>query len=80
MVDPSELTAAAAYTNTARYVTRSIAPLAAAVALRVALGAPFLLAGVLKSAYDVGLYVLFRGVDAETGPRDAPSTAEVRGA
>jgi hypothetical protein len=63
VVDPSERTAAAADTNTARYLTRPAAPLAAAAALRVALGAPFLLASVLKSAYDVGLYVLFRDVE-----------------
>jgi predicted MFS family arabinose efflux permease len=62
VVDPSERTAAAAYTNSARYVTRPIAPLLAGVALRGALGAPFVIAGVLKSVYDVGLYVLFRDV------------------
>jgi predicted MFS family arabinose efflux permease len=62
VVDPSERTAAAAYTNTARYVTRPIAPLLAGVALRGALGAPFVIAGALKSVYDVGLYALFRNV------------------
>ena len=66
-VDPSERTAAVAYTNTARYLTRPVAPLAAAAALRVTLGAPFLLAGVLKSAYDIGLYLLFRDVEAGGG-------------
>ena len=40
VVDPSERTAAAAYTNTARYVTRPVAPLLAGVALRVGLGRP----------------------------------------
>ena len=34
VVDPSERTAAAAYTNTARYVTRPLGPLLAGVALR----------------------------------------------
>ena len=62
VVDPSERTAAAAYTNTARYVTRPIAPLLAGVAIRGGLGVPFLLAGGLKSAYDIGLYLLFRRV------------------
>jgi predicted MFS family arabinose efflux permease len=62
VVEPSERTAAAAYTNTARYVTRPIAPLIAGATLRGALGAPFLIAGTLKSVYDVGLYVLFRNV------------------
>jgi MFS family permease len=65
VVDPSERTAAAAYTNTARYVTRPIAPLIAGATLRGALGAPFFIAGALKSLYDAGLYVLFRNVDVE---------------
>ncbi len=60
VVDPSERTAAAAYTNTSRYVTRPIAPLLAGVALRSSLGAPFVIAGALKSVYDVCLYALFR--------------------
>jgi predicted MFS family arabinose efflux permease len=62
VVDPSEQTAAAAYTNTARYLTRPIAPLLAGAALSGALGAPFVIAGVVKSAYDLGLYALFRDV------------------
>jgi predicted MFS family arabinose efflux permease len=68
-VDPSERTAAAAYTNTARYLTRPIAPLLAGVALRGGLGVPFLVAGALKSVYDLGLYALFRnvGVDSRDG-------------
>ena len=75
VVDPSERTAAAAYTNTARYLTRPIAPLLAAAALRGALGAPFVIAGALKCVYDVGLYRLFRTVPVE-GERPAkPATA-----
>ena len=62
VVDPSERTAAAAYTNTARTLTRPIAPLLAGAALRIGLGAPFLIAGTLKSVYDVGLWVLFSNV------------------
>ena len=38
VVDPSERTAAAAYTNTARYLTRPFAPLTAAASLRAGLG------------------------------------------
>ena len=60
VVDPEERTAAAAYTNTARYVVRPLGPLAAAPVLQVSLGAPFLIAGALKSAYDVLLYAAFR--------------------
>ncbi len=62
LVEPDERTAAAAYTNAARTVTRPVAPLLAGAALRIGLGAPFLIAGALKSAYDVGLWVLFRNV------------------
>jgi hypothetical protein len=65
VVDPSERTAAAAYTNAARYVTRPIAPLIAGLAVRAGLGGPFLVAGSLKSLYDVALYVLFRDVAVE---------------
>jgi predicted MFS family arabinose efflux permease len=62
VVDPSERTAAAGYTNAARNLTRPIAPLTAAASLRAGLGAPFLIAGALKSAYDLGLYLSFRNV------------------
>jgi predicted MFS family arabinose efflux permease len=68
IVDPSERTAAAAYTNVARYVTRPVAPLLAGTALRVGLGAPFLIAGSVKSTYDIGLYVLFRRVPLGSAP------------
>jgi MFS family permease len=64
VVDPSERTAAAAYTNTARYAVRPLAPLVAGALLHGAwLGGPFLVAGALKSAYDLGLYRLFRNVE-----------------
>jgi predicted MFS family arabinose efflux permease len=76
VVEPSERTAAAAYTNTARYLTRPVAPLIAGAALRGALGAPFLIAGALKSAYDVGLYAMFRHVEIHGGERADASTPE----
>jgi MFS family permease len=66
VVDPTERTAAAAYTNTARYVTRPVAPLVGGAALTIALGAPFVIAGVLKSVYDVGLYATFRRVKVDS--------------
>jgi predicted MFS family arabinose efflux permease len=74
VVDQSERTAAAAYTNTARYVARPIAPLLAGVALQAALGAPFAIAGALKSVYDLRLYALFRRV-----PLDAQSSNDGAG-
>jgi predicted MFS family arabinose efflux permease len=60
VVDPDERTAAAAYTNTARYATRPLGPLAAAPIMQLSLGAPFVIAGALKSAYDLALYAAFR--------------------
>jgi predicted MFS family arabinose efflux permease len=69
VVDPSERTAAAAYTNTARTLTRPVAPLLAGAALRIGLGAPFLIAGTLKSIYDIGLYALFRNVPLQSNQR-----------
>ena len=60
MVDPEERTAAAAYTNTARYVTRPFGPLGAAALMQIAIGAPFVVAGGLKIAYDLLIYKKFR--------------------
>jgi predicted MFS family arabinose efflux permease len=63
MVDPQERTAAAAYTNTARYLARPFgAASAGAVMQRVAIGSPFVLAGALKIVYDLALYATFRRV------------------
>lgn len=73
LVDPSERTAAAAYTNTARYVTRPLAPLLAGAAVRAGLGVPFVLAGVLKCIYDLGFYAAFRNVPLSS--RSVPSRA-----
>jgi len=61
MVDPEERTAAAAFTNTARYVARPVGPVGAGLLMeRVAIGAPFAVAGGLKVAYDLLLYATFR--------------------
>jgi predicted MFS family arabinose efflux permease len=68
VVDPSEQTAAAAYTNAARYVTRPIGPILAGAAIRAGLGLPFLLAGAIKIVYDVGLYFGFRNVPLAATP------------
>ena len=70
LVDPSERTAAAAYTNTARNVTRPLAPLLAGAVIRAGLGVPFLLAGALKSVYDIGFYLSFRHVVVYTAARE----------
>src|SRR6266545_4273706 len=62
VVEPSERTAAAAYTNTARYATRPIGPLLAAPLTQIALGIPFVVGGAIKCVYDLGLYAMFRRV------------------
>jgi predicted MFS family arabinose efflux permease len=62
LVDSDERTPAAAYTNTARYVSRPAGPPLAAVAQTVALGLPFVISGGLKSVYDVTLWRWFRHV------------------
>jgi predicted MFS family arabinose efflux permease len=60
LVDPAERTAAAAYTNTARLAVRPLGPFAAGPLAQLALGAPFVVAGALKTVYDVALWLRFR--------------------
>jgi predicted MFS family arabinose efflux permease len=63
IVDESERTAAASYTNTARYVVRPAgAALGGYVTETVALSAPFVFAGGLKIIYDLILLGSFRRV------------------
>ena len=69
MVAPSERTAAAAYTNTARYLGRPAGPaVAGALMQRVAIGAPFAVGGAIKIVYDLVLYAAFRHTLATRGP------------
>jgi predicted MFS family arabinose efflux permease len=67
LVDPEERTAAAAYTNSARYLTRPLGPALSGAAQQVTAGLPFFLAGGIKAIYDVALYVWFRHVSLEDG-------------
>lgn len=61
LVQPEERTAAAAYTNTARFIGRPAGPtIAGALMQHATLAAPFVVAGVIKSLYDVVIYVAFR--------------------
>lgn len=63
MVPPEERVAAAAFTNTARYVSRPMGPaLSGALMQAVSIGSPFVVAGALKGAYDVAIYFIFRHV------------------
>ncbi len=71
LVDPEERTAAAAFTNTSRYVARPFGPLiGTALMQNVALGAPFLVAGAVKSVYDLLLWRVFRKVPTPTTDGD----------
>jgi len=66
LVDPQERTAAAAYTNAARYVTRPLGPILAGTSQQVALGLPFFLGGGIKILYDVAVWSWFRRVPVDT--------------
>jgi MFS family permease len=56
VVTPGERTAAAAVTNAARYTVRPIGPLVAGAVQQIGLGAPLLLAGIIKGGYDLALW------------------------
>jgi predicted MFS family arabinose efflux permease len=77
LVPPHQRTAAAATTNTARYVARPIGPVLAGVSENIALGLPFLLAGSIKVVYDVILYSWFRTVPLATSPDVSPASDEL---
>jgi len=62
LVEPDERTAAAAYTNTARYLVRPLGPTLAGAVQTFGLGVPFLLAGTIKGTYDLILWRWFRTV------------------
>jgi MFS family permease len=53
---PPERTQAAAVTNAARYSVRPFAPLLGGVLQSISLGAPLLVAGAVKGAYDMALW------------------------
>jgi predicted MFS family arabinose efflux permease len=83
LVDPDERPAAAAYTNTARYVVRPAGAALAGVAQKVAFGLPFVIAGGIKIVYDVAIYAWFGGVQlpedepgSEPPPGDGPDPAD----
>jgi MFS family permease len=63
MVAPEERVAAAAFTNTARYVSRPIGPaLSGALMQAVSIGSPFIVAGTIKAVYDAAIFFTFRRV------------------
>jgi hypothetical protein len=82
VVTPGERTAAAAVTNAARYTVRPIGPLVAGGVQQIALGAPLLLAGIIKGGYDLALWRWARhlplprpGRFTATAPPTVPTTA-----
>ena len=56
VVTPEERIRAAAVTNAARYTVRPLGPVLAGMLQQVALGAPLLVAGVVKGGYDLALW------------------------
>ncbi len=56
VVTPGERTAAAAVTNASRYIVRPVGPLVAGAVQQFALGAPLVLAGLIKAGYDLALW------------------------
>ena len=79
LVDPEERTAAAAYTGTARYLSRPFGPPVAAAAQSIAVGLPFLLSGVIKAGYDITLWVWFRRVplpEIDSAPQTEPQAVQ----
>jgi len=60
VVDPGERTAAASYTNTARYIVRPGGSALGGWLTGIWLAAPFVASGTLKIAYDLAIYASFR--------------------
>lgn len=82
VVDPAERTAAAAVTNAARYTVRPLGPLVAGAVQQIAMGAPLVVAGVIKSGYDMALWrwagrARLPGTAAPHRPTDTDSPSNV---
>jgi MFS family permease len=77
VVTPGERTAAAAVTNASRYTVRPIGPLIAGLVQQLALGAPLVVAGVVKAGYDVTLWGWARhlGLTSRTAARPPGAAA-----
>ncbi len=72
LVEPSERIAAASVTSLARSVGSASSPVFSGLLLQgtlLVLGLPFILAGLLKSAYDCSLWMVFRRVHLEEEQR-----------
>ncbi|WP_100183128.1 MFS transporter [Candidatus Nitrosotenuis aquarius] len=63
IVNDKERTAAAGITNTSRNIAQAVSPSITGMIIQsLWLSAPFVIGGVLKIAYDIGLYVNFRKI------------------
>ena len=62
VVKENERVAAAGITNTSRNIAQSVGPSLAGAIMGSLLSAPFIIGGVLKLAYDIGLYLNFRKI------------------
>lgn len=74
LVPPSRRAAAAAYTNLARYSVRPVGPTLAGAAQTMAMGLPFLIAGGIKTIYDIALWRSFRDVRPDDATRPEETT------
>ncbi|MFI7640419.1 MFS transporter [Nonomuraea sp. NPDC049400] len=75
LVPEQERTAAAAVTNTARYLTRPAGPALAGLLFPFGAALPYVIAGAAKTAYDLTLWRTFRSVRLPTDqhpPDEAP--------
>ncbi|MGH9268313.1 MAG: MFS transporter, partial [Acidimicrobiales bacterium] len=77
LVDPEERTAAAAYTNAARYLARPLGPVLGGAGSQLAAGLPFFVAGGIKAAYDLLIWRWFRRVPL-SGEADTSASARSR--
>jgi MFS family permease len=62
VVNENERVAAAGITNTSRNIAQAVSPSLAGMILGPFLSAPFVIGGVLKLAYDMGLFLSFRKI------------------
>src|SRR6266511_3706779 len=78
LVPPAQRTRAAALTNTARYLTRPAGAALVGPTQLLAPGLPFVLAGAIKTGYDLTLWTWFRRVPLPQ-PTTEPAAATVGG-
>jgi hypothetical protein len=78
VVTPGERTAAAAVTNASRYTVRPVGPLVAGLLQQAALGAPLVVAGAVKAAYDVTLWGWARHLGLASRPGPPAAAGAVR--